>query len=127
MLNIDQEDVEIIKTPKVPGYAEVQEGPYVVAVETVLTPELTEEGLAREVVHCIQGMRRSANFDVIDRIVTYYQGPPEFAGVMQGGFSSYIRDETLSTELVDGPPAVETTTEIIKVEGMEITLGVQRV
>ena len=127
MLNIDQEDVEIIKTPKVSGYAEVQEGPYVVAVETVLTPELTEEGLAREVVHCIQGMRRSANFDVIDRIVTYYQGPPEFAGVMQGRFSSYIRDETLSTELVDGPPAVETTTEIIKVEGMEITLGVQRV
>lgn len=127
MLNIDQEDVEIIKTPKVSGYAEVQEGPYVVAVETVLTPELTEEGLAREVVHCIQGMRRSANFDVIDRIVTYYQGPPEFAGVMQGRFSSYIRDETLSTELVDGPPAVETTTEIIKVEGMEISLGVQRV
>ncbi|HAI09577.1 MAG TPA: hypothetical protein DCM17_09640, partial [Dehalococcoidia bacterium] len=127
ILHIDQEDVEIIKTAKGDGYAEVQEGPYVVAVETLLTPELAEEGLAREVVHRIQGMRRSADFDVIDRIVTYYQGPPEFAGLMQGAFSGYIRDETLSTDLVDGPPADDTTTETVKVEGMEITLAVQRV
>jgi len=127
ILHIDQEDVEIIKTAKGDGYAEVQEGPYVVAVETLLTPELAEEGLAREVVHHIQGMRRSADFDVIDRIVTYYQGPPEFAGVMQGAFSGYIRDETLSTELVDGSPADDTATETVKVEGMEITLSVQRV
>ena len=127
ILHIDQEDVEIIKTVKGDGYAEVQEGPYVVAVETLLTPELAEEGLAREVVHRIQGMRRSADFDVIDRIVTYYQGPPEFAGVMQGAFSGYIRDETLSTELVDGSPADDTATETVKVEGMEITFSVQRV
>jgi isoleucyl-tRNA synthetase len=127
ILHIDQEDVEIIKTAKGDGYAEVQEGPYVVAVETLLTPELAEEGLAREVVHRIQGMRRSADFDVIDRIVTYYQGPPEFAGVMQGAFSGYIRDETLSTELVDGSPADDTATETVKVEGMVITLAVQRV
>jgi isoleucyl-tRNA synthetase len=127
ILHIDQEDVEIIKTAKGDGYAEVQEGPYVVAVETLLTPELAEEGLAREVVHRIQGMRRSADFDVIDRIVTYYQGPPEFAGVMQGAFSGYIRDETLSTELIDGSPADNTAIETVKVEGMEITLAVQRV
>ena len=127
ILHIDQEDVEIIKTAKGDGYAEVQEGPYVVAVETLLTPELAEEGLAREVVHRIQGMRRSADFDVIDRIVTYYQGPPEFSGVMQGAFSGYIRDETLSTELVDGSPADDTATETVKVEGMEITFSVQRV
>ena len=127
MLHIDQEDVEIVKTAKESGYAGVQEGPYVVAVETILTPELAEEGLAREVVHRIQGMRRSADFDVVDRIVTYYQGPPEFSGVMQGAFSDYIRDETLSTELVDGAPNADTATETVKVEGIEVTLGVQRV
>ncbi|GIS94038.1 MAG: hypothetical protein CM1200mP22_12750 [Dehalococcoidia bacterium] len=127
ILHIDQEDVEIVKTAKESSYAGVQEGPYVVAIETVLTPKLAEEGLAREVVHRIQGMRRSADFDVIDRIVTYYQGPPEFSDVMRGAFSDYIRDETLSTELVSGPPDTNIATETIKVEGMEITLGVQRV
>ena len=103
------------------------EGGYMVAVEGVITPELAEEGVAREVVHRIQGMRRSANFDVTDRIVTYYQGPAEFLSVMQGAFSDYIRDETLSTQLVDSAPETGATTETAKVEGMETVLGVKRV
>ncbi|MBO20499.1 MAG: isoleucine--tRNA ligase [Chloroflexi bacterium] len=104
------------------------DGDYMVAVDGAITPELAEEGLAREVVHRIQGMRRSANFDVTDRIVTYYQGPSEFMTVMQGAFANYIRDETLSTQLVDGAPEADNgaSTESSKVEGMEITLGVRK-
>tara|TARA_B100000029_G_scaffold483760_1_gene535242 strand:- start:103 stop:3252 length:3150 start_codon:yes stop_codon:yes gene_type:complete len=104
------------------------DGDYMVAVDGAITPELAEEGLAREVVHRIQGMRRSANFDVTDRIVTYYQGPSEFMTVMQGAFADYIRDETLSTQLVDGAPEADNgaSTESSKVEGMEITLGVRK-
>jgi len=125
--HISQEDVEIVKTVTEPGYAGVQDGPYAVAIETTLTPELAEEGLAREVVHRIQGMRRSSKFDVTDRIVTYYQGPEKIADLMRGTFSDYIRDETLSTELVDGAPENGATTESVKIEGMEITLGVKQV
>ncbi len=104
------------------------DGDYMVAVDGAITPELAEEGLAREMVHRIQGMRRSANFDVTDRIVTYYQGPSEFMTVMQGAFADYIRDETLSTQLVDGAPEADNgaSTESSKVEGMEITLGVRK-
>ena len=104
------------------------DGDYMVAVDGAITPELAEEGLAREIVHRIQGMRRSANFDVTDRIVTYYQGPSEFMTVMQGAFANYIRDETLSTQLVDGSPEADNgaSTESSKVEGMEITLGVRK-
>ena len=112
-------------------YSVSLEAGYLVAVDGNISPELAEEGLAREVVHRIQGMRRSANFDVTDRIVTYYQGPSEFVGVMQGGFSDYIRDETLSTQLVDGAPDPDTngaaTTESTKIDGMEITLAVHQV
>ncbi|MEE8465412.1 MAG: DUF5915 domain-containing protein, partial [Dehalococcoidia bacterium] len=111
----------------VDSYTAALEGGYMVAVDGAITPELAEEGLAREVVHRIQGMRRSSNFDVTDRIVTYYQGPEGFLKVMQGPFSDYIRDETLSTQLVDGPPDTEATTESVKIDGMEITLGVLQV
>ena len=111
----------------VENYSVSLEGGYMVAVDGDISPELAEEGLAREVVHRIQGMRRSANFDVTDRIVTYYQGPSEFAEVMQGAFSDYIRDETLSNQLVDGPPEKEATTESTKIAGMEITLAVHQV
>jgi len=107
-------------------YSVSLEGGYMVAVDGELTPELKEEGLAREVVHRIQGMRRSADFDVTDRIVTYYQGPSEFAEIMQGAFSGYIRNETLSNDLVDGSPETESATESTKIEGMEISLAVHR-
>ena len=115
----------------VDNYTVSLEGGYMVAVDGAITPELAEEGLAREVVHRIQGLRRTAKFDVTDRIVTYYQGPENFVQVMQGAFSEYIRDETLSTQLVDGAPPIKTeteaATETAKVEGMEITLAVRRV
>ena len=111
----------------VDNYTVSLEGGYMVAVDGAITPKLAEEGLAREVVHRIQGLRRSAKFDVTDRIVSYYQGPEEFLRVMQGPFSDYIRDETLSTQLVDGAPDTDATTGTAKLDGMEITLGVQRV
>ena len=115
----------------VENYSVSLEGGYMVAVNGDLSDELREEGLAREVVHRIQGMRRSANFDVTDRIVTYYQGPSKFAEAMQGSFSNYIRDETLSNRLVDGTPDSDSNagaaTESTKIEGMEITLAVHQV
>ena len=125
MLEQAGEETETILS--VENYSVSLDGGYMVAVDGDISPELAEEGLAREVVHRIQGMRRSANFDVTDRIVTYYQGPSEFADVMQGAFADYIRDETLSTQLVDGSPDKEAATESTKIEGMEITLAVHQV
>jgi len=45
-------------------YSVSLDGGYIVAVNGAITQELAAEGLAREVVHRIQGMRRSAKFDV---------------------------------------------------------------
>jgi isoleucyl-tRNA synthetase len=103
------------------------EGGYMVAVDRTVTPELAEEGLARELVHRIQNLRRAAGFEVTDRIVTYYQAPQEIQQVMGGGFAGYIRQETLSEDLVAGTPPDGVKTETMKVEGREITLGVRRV
>ena len=102
------------------------EGGYMVAVDGTVTPELAEEGLARELVHRIQNLRRAADFEVTDRIVTYYQAPGKIERVMRGGLADYIRQETLSEDLVDGTPQDGAKTETLKVDGMEITLGVRR-
>ena len=115
-------------------YSVALEGGYMVAVDSTITPELAEEGLARELVHRIQNLRRSAQFELTDRIVTYYDAPAEIGNVMQGSFSTYIRQETLSEDLVAGPPpdpagwhGEGAASEESKVEGMEITLGVRRI
>ena len=114
-------------TVTVGHYTASLEAGYLVAVNGEITPELAEEGLARELVHRIQGLRRSANFEVTDRIETWYDGPEELAGVMRGSFASYIREETLSDAVEAGAPPEGAKSETAKIEGQEITLAVRRV
>ena len=96
-----------------------------VAIDSTITPELAAEGLARELVHRIQNLRRAAGFEITDRILTYYQGPDSVGAVM-GEFSNYIRQETLSEKLVEGEPVEGAYTEKQKLEGGEVVLGVSR-
>jgi isoleucyl-tRNA synthetase len=102
------------------------EGGYMVAVDTSVTPELAEEGLARELAHRIQNLRRTAGFQLTDRIVTYYQGPEAVERVM-GNHAEYICQETLTDRLVSGIPEEGAKAETQKVEGMQVTLGVKRI
>ena len=101
-------------------------GSLLVGVDTTLTPELEAEGLAREIVHRIQGMRRTAGFDIEDRIVTYAADPaPEVVAVL-ATHGAYIRQETLSdTLLAENPPAAAHT-EQHDMDGTALTLGVAR-
>ncbi|MCI0438115.1 MAG: class I tRNA ligase family protein, partial [Chloroflexi bacterium] len=87
------------------GYAVSTDAGYAVAVSTRVTRELAMEGTARELVHRIQNMRRAADFDIADYIVTYYQGDAEIAEVI-AAHEEYIRQETLSRQLLDQPLAV---------------------
>ena len=120
------EEVEVVATD-LSGWVSAAEGGYAVRVSTVLTAELEQEGLARELVHRIQNMRRSAGFDIADRIVTSYQAPDAVRSVMTSGrLAAYIRGETLSTGLVDAPPPEDAYTETQRVDGMELLLGVRR-
>ena len=43
------------------GFAVAEDGPYVAALVTELTPELVQEGLAREFVRRVQDLRKSAD------------------------------------------------------------------
>jgi isoleucyl-tRNA synthetase len=100
-------------------------GVYLVAVPTEIPPELQAEGMAREIVHRLQIMRRSAGFDIADYITTYYQGGTYMRQIMED-FADYIKQETLSLKLVEGIPEEGTFTESHKLGGYEILLGVKR-
>ena len=97
-----------------------------VAIDATVTPELAAEGLARELAHRIQGLRRNARFDLTDHIIAYYQGPDAVTAVMQH-HAAYIQQETLSDQLLAAAPPADAQSETQKVEGMEVTLGVRRV
>ncbi len=109
------------------GKAEFTTGAYLVAVPTEISPELKAEGMAREIVHRLQIMRRSAGFDITDHIDTYYQGDDYIRGVMaNAGTADYIKQETLSRQLVERVPEVGVFTESHKLGDHDILLGVKR-
>ena len=108
------------------GFAAEEDRGYSVALSTEITPSLRLEGDARELVHGIQNMRRSADFDIADHIVTFYESSPELDAVV-AAHSEYIRQETLSEDLLNQSPANGAYTETLKVNSIEATVGVRRV
>ena len=65
-------------------------------LDTVTTPELEAEGLARDLVRAIQDTRKAAQLDVSDRIsLTLYFGSDEEAAAV-APFGEMIAQETLA-------------------------------
>jgi isoleucyl-tRNA synthetase len=75
------EEVEVRMEPRA-GFSAAADGPYLAALRTELTPELVEEGLAREVVRRIQELRRQAEYDVDQRIRVEYDASPALAAAL---------------------------------------------
>ena len=107
------------------GYSVASEGGYTVAVTTEVNAELASEGGARELVHRIQNMRRSAGFDIADRIETFYLGDGGIEAVIEA-HGGYIRQETLSDTVVSGEPPSGAYTESHNLDGAEVTIGVRK-
>ena len=109
-----------------PGYCLAEEGGYTVGVSTEIPADLIDEGIAREIVHRLQTMRRTAGFEIADYIITYYQAEPPLQKAIEN-LSSYIKQETLSQQLICAAPAEGAHTESHRIDGHNITLGVKRV
>jgi isoleucyl-tRNA synthetase len=67
-------------------------------LNTELTTELINEGLAREVVNRIQKTRKDLDFNVDDRINLTIETSQDFGHIIQS-FSDYIKTETLCNEI----------------------------
>jgi isoleucyl-tRNA synthetase len=122
--DLEPEDI-LLEPLDAEGYSSATESGYTVAVATTITPELADEGLAREIVRRLQDLRREAGFELSDRITAWYQGDGNLSRVA-GAFGDYIRGETLATDLVAGPPPADAHSEVQRVEGVEVMLGVRR-
>jgi isoleucyl-tRNA synthetase len=66
-LPIQLSDVEII-SEDIPGWTVANKGALTVALDITITPELLDEGNARELVNRIQKIRKDSDFELTDRI-----------------------------------------------------------
>ena len=110
-----------------PGMAMAMDGAagVMVGVDLTLTPELEAEGLARELVHRIQNMRKTAGLEIEDHILTYVvSGAHEATASALAAHDAYIRQETLSEALYAESPPAGAYVEEHDIDGAKLTVGV---
>jgi len=101
ILVINLDDVEIL-SEDIPGWQVASIGPLTVALDISVTPELWQEGIAREIINRIQNLRKEKGFDVTDKIKVRFQTHPAIVLAVNQNFS-YICAEVLaqSFEVMD--------------------------
>jgi isoleucyl-tRNA synthetase len=99
-LTLEPEEI-LVSTHQQSGYSFASEGGWSVALDTTLTEDLTDEGLARDFVRAVQQARKNAGLEVSDRIAILLVTPNDesrFPVVLEK-FGDYIQNETLAEEL----------------------------
>lgn len=119
--NILPDEIEI-KTIAKEGFTVAEEGAYVAALVTDLTPDLIAEGLAREFVRRVQDLRKTTKLDVSDRIKLFVKASTGLKSAIET-HKEYISNETLALELnFKNPPAGVPTTED-EFDGEKVNIG----
>ena len=81
------------------GFNSTYEGNNFIVLNTTLTSELINEGLARETVSKIQQIRKNNGFDVADRVKVYYESDDGYTNDIDS-FVDFVKDETLALEFI---------------------------
>ncbi|MFP8489679.1 isoleucine--tRNA ligase [Gracilimonas sp. Q87] len=123
-IRIDSEGLEIIRTGLEGWTVETEKG-LSVAVDTALSEELIQEGIAREFVNRVQNMRKEANFEVTDRIAIGFTGSDTIKEAVVS-MSDYIKKETLAEELQIKELDISDFTKTWEIGGEECTISIRR-
>lgn len=119
--------VEILRNPR-PGLAVVEQGGVAVGLTTDLTPELKAEGLARELVHRLQNLRKERGLAVTDRIHLQYRASSDLGEAVRR-HAEFIQAETLAVTLTEGEPEAADTAAgavaVWDVDGLEFRVGLR--
>ena len=104
-------DDVIINSQDIEGWLVANSNGVTVALDVTISPELKNEGIARELVNRIQNLRKDSGFEVMDRIeVTIQEGEKLKLAVSQN--LEYIKRETL-TNVLCFHQKLEAGTEIV--------------
>jgi isoleucyl-tRNA synthetase len=122
--NIHLEDVEIYDQQR-GNMSVAREADLVVGLDTLITPQLEMEGIAREFVNRIQNLRKESNLQVLDRIRIYYSAPKKIDQAVQQ-MSEYITNETLAVKIHNMLPAERDTFEI-SIDSETLSVAIEKI
>ncbi|MEO0532134.1 MAG: DUF5915 domain-containing protein, partial [Planctomycetota bacterium] len=110
-IELSPEEVEVRIKAK-PGWAAANDRGVVVVLSTELTPELVQEGLARDLVRAIQDRRKELGCEFTDRIEVGVETDSADLKAAVESFSNYIAGETLADKVT---PASLSGTEPVEI------------
>ena len=99
-IELDKDDV-LIESEQKEGFYTLSENGVTVAISTVLTPELIEEGFVREVISKVQTMRKDSGFEVMDHITVSVSGSEKVMAVVDKNREA-ISHDVLADDIVLG-------------------------
>ncbi|MBP5693986.1 MAG: hypothetical protein J6X03_00820 [Bacilli bacterium] len=70
-----------------------------IILNTELNDDLILEGIAREIVSKVQQLRKTKDFNIVDRIDIYYEADPKVDETF-AKFEEYIKNETLAENII---------------------------
>jgi len=108
-----------------PGLVVSTEGAYLAALHTELTPDLVQEGLAREFVRRVQDLRKQAGFEIADRIQIELEASPDLAQAVRA-FRETIMAEVLAVRLEEFAIAPEAEATRLEFDGESALIRLSR-
>jgi isoleucyl-tRNA synthetase len=121
-ITLTSEEVVVEVAPKA-AFGAAGSATAVVALASEITPDLAEEGLAREIVSRIQTLRKERDFGYSDRIALAISGDPAVVAAAKR-FQPYIAEETLATSYLLGEADGEADRTVIN--GVDMAIWMTR-
>lgn len=122
-IEITVDDVVIDRKPRA-GLAVSAGTGFVVALDTELSEELIQEGLARELVNKVQNMRKTADFDIAQRIHVSYEGDSKAIAAALS-YKEYIASEILAVSFEEGQMSDDVACETLDLNGHSLVVKIK--
>ena len=114
-------DVEVI-SEDIPGWLVANEGNLTIALDITITPELKQEGIAREIVNRVQNIRKGRDYDITDKINLTFESNCEIDDALKT-FGDYISRQVLAASL-SVVPSLNDTAEELDLDGVNVKVEI---
>ena len=118
------DDVEIT-AEDIPGWLVANDGDITVALDITVTPDLRNEGMARELVNRIQNIRKAQDFEITDRVRVQLSGEAEVKEAVEA-YRDYIASQVLASAIEILPAAEISGGQELDIDNLKVTAKVEK-
>jgi len=116
------DDIEII-SEDIPGWQVASSGTLTVALDITITEELADEGMARELIHALQALRKEADLEVTDRIRVQVSDHPKVVRAVEAHGDMIAREILADDIQLSGTLS---GTDLTLAEDMDVQASIKR-